>query len=520
MAALAPNDFELELQDFVREVHSLGPQYEASELEKSLYEYVKAVWPLVEPLQPFVENWHIELMCRKLELIYHGKCKRAIFNVPPGTAKSLIINVFFPTWAWAKNARLRFMCASFSHSLTMRDNVKARDIVESPWYQERWAVRLAEDQNAKGRYNTEQKGWRIATSVNGVGMGEHPDFILIDDPISATQAESDTERTAANDWFDRTISQRLGRNPAIIVIMQRLHKDDLSGHLLKRGGWDHVRWPMRFEKCTCPPDAQERNRCVLHKADPDWQPDALDPRTEQGELLIPALFNETQVRQRELDLGPYGAAGQLQQRPAPEGGGLFKREWFKFVDLAPNRMRIARGYDTASTPGGGDYTATVKCGEEFEEKIVNGRMIVESTGRFYLMDPFHDQLGPDGVDKLIRATADKDGKTVPIREEKEGGSAGAAVIQARAKALVGFDYKGVPISGSKITRSKPFRAQVEAGNVYLVGNGWDEYLRELCSFPTGDHDDWVDATSCAFNAVLLEEPPEEPVSVLVGFRKR
>lgn len=488
--------------------------------EQTLYEYVKQSWPLVEPLQPFVENWHIEELCRVLQGCYTGKTKRLIVNVPPGTAKSLIINVFFPTWVWAKNARKRFLSASFSASLTTRDNLRARQLIESEWYRARWNVTLADDQNAKTRYNTHEKGWRIATSVNGQGMGEHPDFILIDDPTSATEAESDTERQNANDWFDRTISQRLGRNPCIIIIMQRLHMEDLSGHLLARGGWDHIRWPMRFEVCTCPTDTNgpltPDQLCVLHKADPTWTADKRDKRTLPGELLFPKLFNEANVKDRELNLGEYGTAGQLQQRPSPEGGGLFKREWFKYAETAPKIMRVARAYDTASTEGGGDYTASVLIGEEFEWLLTpaaglqRAKKELISTGRFFVLDAFHDQLGPDGVDKLMVATAGLDGKAVPIREEREGGASGKSVIVARTKLLRGYDYKEVTLGQNKRVRAKPFRTQCEGGNVYLIRAPWNApYVAELCAFPAGVHDDWVDASSCAFNSVLMEEPPKQ-----------
>lgn len=496
----------------------------------SLYRFIEAAWHLVEPDKPFVGNWHLEKLCDKLQQAYYNRIKRLVINVPPGTAKSLVVNVFWPCWVWAKNARKRFLFASYGQHLTMRDNLRAREIIASRWFRERWpAVQMSESQDAKGRYNTTAHGWRIATSVDGVGTGEHPDFIVIDDPTSASDAESDTVRESVNGWFDRTMSTRLGRNPAIVIIMQRLHKSDLSGHVLKRDGWTHVRWPMRYEACSCPTDTngplKPEQLCPLHKADPSWTPDPDDPRTTPGELLFPKLFPEEKVRDLETNLGAYGAAGQLQQRPSPLGGKLFQRGWFKFVDVAPDLSlsRVARGWDTAATEGAGDSTAGVKCAELFEKVLIpaeghaRARYEIRSTGRFYLMDPINEKLGPAGVDALIAATARLDGKSCAVREEKEGGSAGKTVIDARTKALKGFNYAGVPVSGSKTTRAKPFRAQCEAGNVFLVGDPkrWEAYLVELADFPTGDHDDYVDASSCAFNAVLLEEPPK-PARVTWG----
>lgn len=455
-------------------------------LEQHLFAYVQAAWPIVEPQQPFTPNWHIETLCSQLELVAHPNprkaLKRLIVNVPPGTLKSLLIEVFFPTWVWARNARKRFITASYGQHLTSRDNLRARQIIESPWYQQRWPVRMLEDQNTKTRYNTTEHGWRIATSVNGQGIGEHPDFIIIDDPHTDAQAQSETERENALNWFDRTISTRLGRNPSIIIVMQRLHENDLSGHLLKRGGWSHICWPMRYEATR--PTTEE---------DPGYAADPLDPRRTNGELLFPALFPEAKVRQLELDLGPYGAAGQLQQHPAPEGGGLFKREWFKFMDLAPAKVsRRVRGWDTAGSEGKGDYTVGCKIAETDD-----GRVVIE--------DVVRGQLSPQGVDALILGTANADTKRCPVREEKEGGGSGKAVVAARAKLLKGFDYKEVQLGGSKLTRAKPLRSQAEAGNVTLVRAPWNEaFIRELCNFPTAAHDDQVDAASCAFNAMLLE----------------
>jgi predicted phage terminase large subunit-like protein len=302
----------------------------------------------------------------------------------------------------------------------------------------------------------------------------------------------------------------------VIVVMQRLHEDDLTGHLLKKGGWGHVCFPMRYEKCTCPGAIEvipEDQRCPLHKADPNWAPDPRDPRTEPGELMFPALFDEKKVHLLELDLGPYGTAGQLQQRPAPEGGGLFKREWFKYADAVPAIVRRVRGWDTAGTEGGGDYTAGVRICEGFAwgPSAENPKVRkLQSTGQFFVEHVERKQVGEAGVNALMKATAEADGKACPIREEKDPGAGGKAVVAARARLLVGFDYGFNALGANKIVRAKPFRAQCEAGNVFLLRGDWnEEYLKELCSFPTGSYDDQVDGSSCAFNALLLEPPPRQ-----------
>lgn len=497
--------------------------------ERSLYEFVKAAWATVEPKSEFKDNWHVEELCKELQRIFNrdddyavSTNRRTIFNVPPGMMKSLIVMVFFPAWAWAKDPRLRFLCASYGSTLSNRDNVRCRQLIESEWYQQLWQLRLSDDQNTKTRYNTVQNGWRISTSVGGPATGEHPDYILIDDPHSAMQAKSDVERQAALDWFDGTASTRTGRYPAFILIMQRLHVSDLTGHLLRKGGWRHVRWPMRYEMCTCRTapncDADPEHRCPLHVADPKWTKDRLDRRTTPGELLHPSFKDEAAVRQSELDLGPLDAAGQLQQRPTAAGGGLFKRAWFKIVDALPNATlkRECRGWDTAGTEGKGDYTAGVKFTEPFGWKVgLENKKELISLG-FYITDVARDQLSPAGVQALITSCAKADGKKCAIREEREGGGSGKAVTQARATSLVGYDYAEILPGSDKVTRSKSLRTQVEAGNVYLLRGPWNEaFIAELCAFPTADHDDQVDGASCSFQGLIeMPIPKKQRIALL------
>lgn len=503
---MVDEDLELGLEDASALLHAT----ERARLEESLFAFVQEFWKVVEPSRDLIVTWHIEAICGVLERVTDGDLERAIFNIPPGTLKSLLVNVFWPAWMWAKNPKKRVLSGSYGQHLSMRDNLRTRSLVESPEYQRYWPIRLDEDQNTKNRMNTVDGGWRIATSVGGVGTGEHPHIIIIDDPHTAQQAMSDAERQMAIDWFDRTLSSRGATSGVrIVVVMQRLHEDDLTGHLLQKGGWEHVRFPMRYVP-TRPPSDDDRG----YIADPR------DPRRENGELLCPALLPEPKVRQLELDLGPYGAAGQLQQQPAPEGGGLFKREWFKFVDVAPKIKRVVRGWDTASTEensqGKGDYTAGVKISEEFDyvlEPIGDSgrtRRVLKSTGRFFVEDVVRGKWGPSDVDTIMRETAEQDGREVSVREEKEPGGAGKAIVAARSKLLKGYDYTFTALGSNKVTRAKPFRAQCEAGNVYLVRGKWnEEYIHELTGFPTGKHDDQVDGSSCAFNAVLMEPPPRK-----------
>lgn len=458
---------------------------------RSFRSFVRRAWDTVEAV-PLVWNWHIDAVCGLLENVTLGKITDLIINVPPGCMKSYLVSVFWPAWEWSQDPALKYMCASYGQHLSTRDNMNVLKIVTAPWYKRHFGLRLDEtgqesgfeldaSQKAKQYFKTTQGGWRLGTSVGGVGTGEHPDRKIIDDPHTAAQADSAAERKTAINWVDQTMSTRgVSRGARTVVIMQRLDMEDLTAHLLGQGGWTHVMFPMRYEA---------KRACVL------------DPRKIEGELLWPGLFTEEIVKKLEIKLGPYGTAGQMQQRPAPAGGGLFKRSWFKIVDHLPlgpdgkqQSWRRTRGWDTAGTEGAGDYTVGVKiarCGPTF---------VVEDVER--------GQWGPAKVETTMLSTAQRDGKACRQREEKEPGSSGVSVITSRAKLLVGYDYRGVPISGSKVVRAGPYRAQCEMGNVLLLRGAWNEaYLAELELFPNGSNDDQTDGSSASFNDLTAGPEP-------------
>lgn len=466
-------ELELELETLEREIEVLR-------LKRSLRYFLEKAWSYVEPTMPFVSNWHIDELCKVLEGVTAGRTKRVLVNVPPGSMKSLLVNVFWPAWEWTTNPTLGYVTASYSSHLSIRDNSRVRTLVESNWYRETFGVELDPDNNGKQLFKNKQGGWRFGTSVGGGGTGEHPDRVIVDDPHTAKQAMSETERKTACAWFDSTISTRgVVRDVAVIVIMQRLHNADLTGHLLAK--WDpesytHVMWPMRFD------------------------PDRADPRDHRkiaGQLLWPELFTPEKVRQLEIDLQEH-APGQLQQQPALKSGSLFKREWFKIIEAMPaNVVRIVRAWDTAATENDGDYTTGCK-------------MAQLDDGRFVVMHMERGQWSPAGVDSVIHSTAKADGRKTAVVEEKEGGSSGKTVIAARAKLLAGYDYEGLQVDSDKVTRSRPLRAQFEAGNVLLLAGRWNrDYIEELVLFPFGENDDQVDASSAAFNTLTKDTPTKK-----------
>jgi hypothetical protein len=300
LAQLPPEEADPILQD-LRQYHR--PRQQAQE---SLHEFVFQAWHIVEPGVPFIDGWHIHAICRHLEAVADGRIKRLLINVPPGCGKSLLSAVFWPCWIWGPRnwPQSRWFFASYGQELSTRDSLRCRQILESNWYQCRWGdrVRLLYAQNEKARFGNTAGGWRLATSIGGHGTGEHPDFIVWDDPHNVSEVESQAERERVIDWRAATISLRgMTRGVREVGIMQRLHRDDLSGWMLRThaGSIDHLCLPMRYET-----NAAHRATSI------GWT----DPRTTDGELLWPEGIDAETVADKERQLGVY-AEGQLQQHP-------------------------------------------------------------------------------------------------------------------------------------------------------------------------------------------------------------
>jgi predicted phage terminase large subunit-like protein len=433
---------------------------------------VREAWEIVEPGIDYVHGKHVDVICSKLEHVTRTRDSKLLINIPPGCMKSLLVGVFWPAWVWGPGAwqQARWMFASYASELSTRDSLKTRAIVESEWYRREWpAVQLLPDENRKTRFSNTAGGWRFATSVGGPGTGEHPDFKCWDDPHTVMQADSDVQRQAALDWRDGTLATRgKTRGAREVGVMQRVHELDLSAHVLAKGGWDHVMLPMRFE-----PD----RACEY-----DW-------RTEDGELLWPELFPEYRVAELEREMGSLRAAGQLQQRPAPPGGSIFQRPWFRVFPTAPRFSRALRYWDKAGTKDGGDYTV--------------GALIAERDRMWFVLDVVRGQWGFHEREQVIQTQAKVDEKNFPdyqVIVEEEGGSGGKESAARTIKMLAGFRVKADRVTGKKETRWEPWAAQLEAGNVYLIAGDWNQsFIDEHLIAPNGKHDDQIDAASGAFN---------------------
>ena len=330
---------------------------------RSLGEFCKMAWNVLEPATPIKWGWALDAMCEHLEAVHNGQIKRLLMNVPPGMMKSLLTGVFFPAWEWGAggNPSLRYLTTAHKEDLAIRDNLKCRRLISSDWYQERWSVELCGDQNAKKKFENTSTGFRESMAFRSL-TGSRGDRIIIDDPLSVDDAFSEAALSAAEQTFLEAVPSRVNnQDSAIIVIMQRLHERDTAGIILSRQlGYEHLMLPMRFEP---------ERRCATCIG-------FTDPRTEDGELLFPERFSEAQVSEMERTMGSFATAGQLQQRPMPRGGGLFKSDWIQHWDKLPER------FDAAVI----SWDMTFK--ESATSDFVVGQVWGRKDGAFYLVDQF------------------------------------------------------------------------------------------------------------------------------------
>lgn len=445
--------------------------------ERSLAEFITQAWHTVEPETEYQDNWHIHTICDHLEAARRREIRNLLINMPPRMQKSLTVSVFFPAWVWTLEPGERFLYSSYAERLASDHSKATRRVIQSDWYQARWGnkVQLARDQNAKLQFENTAMGVRMATSVGGRAAGVGGDYVVVDDPHNVSESESETKRESVLRWWDQTMASRLN-DPATgvrIIVMQRVHEDDLSGHVLEQGGYTHLNLPMEYE-----PDRAHYSGFGKR-----------DPRTEEGELLSPERVGAPEVEEIKLRLGSYAYAGQYQQRPSPAGGGILKAGWWEYWEAPlPPMDWVLTAYDTA-----------FKKGQENDYSV--GLTAALSGGRIYVLDLWRDKVEFPLLKRAVHANYLKWRPDEVLVEDK---ASGQSLIQEMAQEVeYGRGWVGgelIPIvpwnpESDKIQRAHTASPYLEARRILLpAGAAWlDEFINEAATFPNGRHDDQVDA---------------------------
>lgn len=434
---------------------------------RSLAHFAKRAWSVLEPATELKWGWALDAICEHLEAVTHNDIRRLLMNVPPGSMKSLLTSVIWPAWEWGPQnmQAMRFINTAHKQDLAVRDNLKCRRLIQSSWYQSLWPVILTGDQNAKTKFENDRTGFREAMAFTSM-TGSRGDRVILDDPHSVDDANSQAHLAAGVKTFREALPSRVNNDKsAIIIIMQRLHEADVSAEALALG-YDHLCIPMRFEPAR---------RCTTSIG---WE----DPRQIDGELMFPDRFPEAQVRELEISLGSYASAGQLQQSPAPIGGGILKDEWWQYYSAAPQLSHRLIFADTAQKTGTQNDYSVFQCWG------------YTGTGQAILLDQIRGKW--EAPELLVQARAfwakHKDG-IGPLRAMKiEDKSSGTGLIQTLKR-------EGIPVipigrDRDKVTRAYDAAPSIEAGNVLLPRQAaWlSDFLAEASVFPNGAHDDQLD----------------------------
>jgi predicted phage terminase large subunit-like protein len=478
---------ELELE---RERRRRARKQEARNKFAKLSDFARAAWPVLEPTTPLKWGWHLDCICEHLEAVTNNEIKKLIINIAPRHGKSLFTSVFWPAWTWLHDPSLRWLSASYAMNLSVKLSVDCRRLIESPFYQNECLpdFQLTSDQNVKSHFDNSKRGSRFATAMTAVAGGFGCSVLLLDDPHNRSDASSPLEIKASIEGYRFNLFGCLndkitGRQ---VLIMQRICVGDLTDELLSQGGWEHLCLPTEND------NARRSTSLGFY-----------DQRTVEKELLCPAQFDQTANEDAKKTLGIQGYSAQHSQNPTPDGGVLFDISKFKYINaqLIPRNLRRHTHWDlaaTAETPGKDpDFTAGVTMGVDDNDH----RIFITNVDKF--------RVDPAECELKIKNRAIINGVETSITLEEEKASAGKHVASYYTRhVLIGFVVKGQPIHGDKIARARPFAAQVNAGNVYLIeGAYWlHDFLDELKDWPNGKHKDQGDGCSGAFNQLF---DPEE-----------
>ncbi len=453
-------------------------------LQSNFYKFFKFFWTAINN-EKLIDNWHIKYLCDELQSVAERVFKREkkeydlIINIPPSMSKTSILNIYFPLWCWVNDYTIPFISVSYSYQLSINISEKCRDVLRSDLFKKYfYDVKIKEDSDTKQLFrvvkDNQVGGFRYATSVGGTISGIHGHFILLDDPVNAVDALSDVKIKNVNEWIDNVIYSRKVDNDVsvVILIMQRLHENDVTGYLL------------------------DKNKNIKHICLPALQSDKISPPELKNfytdGLLDNKRLSKDILEQKRVEMGDYAFAMQYLQQIVPKAGSFFDVSKLLTINNLDEKevVRVVRYWDKAGTHQAGCYTVGVK-------------MAMLKNRTYAVLDVVRGQWEASEREKIIRQVAELDGQQVTVFIEQEPGSGGKESAESTIRNLAGFRCYADRPSGDKISRADTLAVQLNAGNVSMLRAEWNnEFKRELEFFPYGKFKDQVDATSGAFNMLV------------------
>ncbi len=453
-------------------------------LQSNFYEFFKFFWDTINH-EELVDNWHIKYLCDELQSVAERVFRREkkeydlIINIPPSMSKTSILNIYFPLWCWVNDYTIPFISVSYSYQLSINISEKCRDVLRSELFQKYfYDIKVKDDSDTKQLFKVVKDGkvggFRYATSVGGTISGFHGHFLLLDDPLNAVDALSDVKIKNVNEWIDNVIFSRKVDNDVsvVILIMQRLHENDVTGYLLdKNKNIKHICLPALQSEKISPPELKNF-----------YIDGMLDSKRLSKEIL----------EQKRIEMGDYAFAMQYLQEIVPKSGSFFDVSKLLIVNSLDEKeiIRTVRYWDKAGTHLGGAYTVGVK-------------MAMLKNRTYAVLDVVRGQWEASEREKIIRQVAELDGQQVTVFIEQEPGSGGKESAESTIRNLAGYRCYADRPSGDKISRADTLAVQLNSGNVSMLRAEWNtEFRRELEFFPYGKFKDQVDATSGAFNMLV------------------
>ena len=444
--------------------------------------------------QEFVPSWHLDAIAHRLEQVRCGATKRLIINMPPRSLKSITASVAFPAFALGHDPTRRIICISYSGDLARKHSNDFRAVLESRWYQDLFPGTRIGQKDSEIEIETTARGFRLATSVGGTLTGRGAEIIIIDDPLKPDDAYSEAKRNAANEWFKNTLMSRLDdkRTGAIVIVMQRVHIDDLVGYVQDLSDeWDVLNLPAIAQ---IDEDIAISGTKVHHRA--------------AGEALSPEREPLSVLESLRIQLGSDAFSAQYQQEPAPPGGAMIKRKWIsRYRDLPPEQERLYRvqSWDTAS-----------KGGPANDFSVCTTWSVTRDT-KWFLVDVFRMRLDYPDLKAAARKLAAKHKADVVLVEDT---GAGTSLVQELRTEIAGII--AVKPERDKISRMAVVSAKFEAKQVFLPERAsWlAEFEAELFSFPGGRHDDQCDSVSQALTDGNVRFPMRISPELIAGLRRR
>lgn len=480
---------------------------------RDLSRYSREAWPVIEPKTAYSHNWHIEAITEYLTAVTQGQILRLLINMPPRYMKSIAVSVMWPTWCWLTRPSSRWIFVSYSQSLSTKHSIDRRTLIQSDWYRQHWGhlYSLADDQNAKTEYQNDRRGVMVATSVGGTATGKGGDVIVVDDLHNPTEAQSDIQRETAITFFDQTLSTRLDnkKTGAIVVVMQRLHEKDLSGHLLERGNYVYLKLPAEAEK-----------RTIIHLP--------ISGRNivrEEGDFLWPEREGSTELAAQKRAMGSYAYAGQYQQRPSPAEGGILKRHWWRYWCYPGQNLPAVTTKDESGTiinidvvelPQ--DLTEVQSWDMAFKDTKESAYVVGQVWGRTgadcFLLDQVRDKMDfPSTISAVEKMTEKWPKAGAKWVEDKANGPAVIATLGRKISGLIPINPEG-----GKEARAHAISPMIEAGNVFLphpaIAVWVHDFLEECAAFPNSVNNDQVDSMTQALLRLARTSPLPDTVKTL------